>query len=180
MKKLAGALFLAIILCRMSFAAAQDVMTKKEVILKLSASDTVKKKIAELFSWNGYDLSKIRQAIPTPVIKNISLMPDKVPLDGAVTFEVAAIVEDPSGPENISGVRANLIAVGGLANLLMVDNGLYGDKKAFDQVYTLQTSVTQKTSPGPKEIAVAAANKDGWVALAKTTLEIYKSPPIIK
>ena len=170
-----------VILPGMSFAAPQDILTKKEVILKLSASDSVKKKIAELFSWTeGYDLSKIRQSIPTPIIKSISIMPDKILLNGMATFEIAAAVEDPSGPQNIAGVRANLSLVGGLANLLMVDNGLFGDKTAFDQIYTLQTSIAHNIDIGQKEIAISATNKDGWIALAKTTLEITKNPHIIK
>jgi len=63
---------------------------------------------------------------------------------------------------------------------MLVDNGLFGDVKAADGIYTLQTSVSRNIAVGAKEIPVAVANKKGWLALARTTLDIKKNPSIIE
>jgi hypothetical protein len=61
---------------------------------------------------------------------------------------------------------------------MLVDNGLFGDQKAADGIYTLQTSVSRNVALGAKDIPVAVANKKGWLALAKTSLDIKKNPAV--
>jgi hypothetical protein len=107
-------------------------------------------------------------------------VPRNVPPDGRTVLDLVASVDDPGGLANISGVRADLSSIGRLANTALVDNGLYGDQRAADGVYTLQTNVSPKASLGLKDITVAVANKKGWLALAKTTLDIEKNPTILE
>ena len=164
-------------------AAAEETgtMTKGDAVMMLSASDFMKQKISELVSWTvGYDVSKVSRVKLTPTINYIRIMPHKAPPDGRTVLELEASVDDPGGLSNISGVRADLSAIGRLANTALVDNGLYGDEKADDGVYTLQTSVSPKVSLGTKDITIAVANKKGWLALAKTTLDIRKNPIILE
>jgi hypothetical protein len=159
----------------------KEVLTRGEAILLLSATDFVKNKINELLSWTiGYDVSKVSRVKLTPTINFIKATPKKLPPDGRTILEIVASVDDPEGLANISGVRADLSSIGRLANTQLVDNGLYGDEKAADGIYTLQTSVSTKIDLGAKEISVAVANKDGWVALAKTNLDVKKNPKIDK
>lgn len=161
-------------------ASGKKVMTKGEAVIRITATDFVKQKIGALLSWTiGYDISKVSRVRLTPTINYVKAVPKRVPPDGRTVLEIIASVDDPGGLGNISGVRADLSSIGKLPNTMLVDNGLFGDKKAADGVYTLQTSVSQEVELGPKEVSVAVANKKGWLALAKTTLDIRKNPVII-
>jgi hypothetical protein len=162
-------------------AAAEEYLTKGEAVMLISATDFMKKKIGELLSWTvGYDISKVNRVRLTPTINYVKAVPRKVPPDGRTIVDVLASVDDPGGLKNISGVRADLSAIGRLPNAALVDNGLFGDQKPNDGIFTLQTSVSPQISLGAKDIPVAVANKKGWLALAKTTLEIRKNPAIIE
>jgi hypothetical protein len=162
-------------------AEEKEVLTKGETVMYLSATDFMKKKIGELLSWTvGYDITKVSRVKLTPSINYIKAVPKRVPPDGRTVLEILASVDDPGGLANIAGVRADLSSLGRLANTMLVDNGLYGDEKAADGIYTLQTSISPKVEVGPKEVPVAVANKRGWLALAKTTLDIRKNPVIIE
>jgi len=180
-------LFISLFLSHPAFAqqkaAAQEkeVLTKGEAVQLLSATDFVKKKIGELLSWTiGYDISNVSRVKLTPTINYIKAVPRRVPPDGRTIIEIEASVDDPGGLDNIIGVRANLSSIGHLSNTMLVDNGLFGDVRAADGIYTLQTSVAKSIPVGAKEIPVAVANKKGWLALAKTTLDIKKNPTIIE
>ena len=164
-------------------AAAEEVeyLTKGDAVLLLSATDFVKQKIGALLSWTiGYDISKVNRIKLIPTIDYIKVVPRKVPPDGRTVLEILAAVDDPGGLGNIAGVRADLSTIGQLPNMMLVDTGLFGDEKANDGVYTLQTNVPDRVDPGAKEVPVAVANKKGWLALAKTTLDISKNPVIIE
>jgi|GEM_PF-680677 len=162
-------------------AAAEEYLTKGEAVMLISATDFMKKKIGELLSWTiGYDVSKVSRVRLTPTINYVKAVPRKVPPDGRTIVDILASVDDPGGLKNISGVRADLSAIGRLPNAALVDNGLFGDQKPNDGIFTLQTSVSPQISLGAKDIPIAVANKKGWLALAKTTLEIGKNPAIIE
>lgn len=161
-------------------AAAEEVMTKGEAVMLLSATDFMKKKISELLSWTvGYDVTKVSRVRLTPTINFVRAVPRKVPPDGRTVLELQASVDDPGGLVNIAGVRADLSSIGRLPNTMLVDNGLFGDEKPDDGIFTLQTSVSLKVTLGSKDIPVAVANKKGWLALAKTTLEVKKNPVVM-
>ncbi|MDD5594611.1 MAG: hypothetical protein PHG97_07740, partial [Candidatus Margulisbacteria bacterium] len=128
-------------------AGAEEAMTKGEAIQLLSTTDFMKQKIGELLSWTvGYDVSKVSRVKLTPTINYLRAVPRKLPPDGRTIMEVEASVDDPGGLINIAGVRADLSSIGRLPNTMLVDNGLYGDKKAGDGVYTLQATVSPKIS----------------------------------
>jgi hypothetical protein len=161
-------------------AEKEKALTKGEAVMLLSASDFMRKKISDLLSWTiGYDISKLSRVRLTPSINYVKVVPRKVPPDGRTVFEIVASVDDPGGLGNIAGVRADLSSIGRLSNTMLVDNGLFGDNKSEDGIYTLQTSIPSKIELGPKEVPVAVANKKGWLALAKTTVDIRKNPIII-
>ncbi|MFH1826068.1 MAG: choice-of-anchor X domain-containing protein [bacterium] len=161
-------------------ASSGKVMTKGEAIKLLSTTDFMKKKIGELVSWTiGYDISKVTRVSLIPTINYIKVLPRKVPPDGRTIVEIIASVDDPGGLGNISGVRADLSSIGRLPNTMLVDNGLFGDTKAADGIYTLQTNVSPRIKLGSKQVPVAVANKKGWLAMAKTSLDIKKNPVII-
>jgi hypothetical protein len=160
--------------------AQQEVLTKGDAIMLLSATDFMKKKIGELVSWTvGYDISKVNRVKLTPTINYLRSVPLKVPPDGRTIFEILASVDDPAGLNNVAGVRADLSSVGRLANTMLVDNGLFGDKVANDGVYTLQTTVAPTVGQGEKDVTVAVANKNGWLALSKTSLDVERNPIIV-
>jgi hypothetical protein len=162
-------------------AEKEEELTKGEAVVLISASDFMKKKIGELLSWTiGYDISKVSRLKLTPSINYIMAVPKKVPPDGRTILEIVASVDDPGGLKNIAGVRADLSSIGRLPNTMLVDNGLYGDREALDGIYTLQTSVSPRIAMGAKEVPVAVANKKGWLALAKTTLDVRLNPAIIE
>ncbi|MFH1347730.1 MAG: hypothetical protein ABIH22_03470 [Candidatus Margulisiibacteriota bacterium] len=162
-------------------APGKEVLTKGEAIMRITAAEFVKKKIGDLLSWTiGYDISKVSRVKLIPTINYVKALPRRVPPDGRTVLEIIASVDDPGGLGNISGVRADLSPIGRLPNTILVDNGLFGDQKASDGIYTLQTRVSPKVKIGPKEVSVAVANKKGWLALAKTTLDIKKNPVIIE
>jgi len=156
-------------------------LTKGDAVMLISASDFMKNKISQLLSWTiGYDISRVTRVRLTPTINYIKALPKRVPPDGRTIIEILASVDDPGGVGNISGVRADLSSIGRLSNTMLVDNGLYGDQTAHDGIYTLQTSASPKIKLGAKEVPVAVANKKGWLALAKTTLDIKRNPDIIE
>ncbi|MFH1541489.1 MAG: hypothetical protein ABIE84_00160 [bacterium] len=164
-----------------AYAEEGQVLTKGQAVMLLSATDFMKKKIGSLLSWTvGYDISQISQVKLTPTINYIKATPKRVPPDGRTVVEIMASVSDPGGMVNISGVRADLSTIGRLSNTMLVDNGLFGDLVAGDGIYTLQTSVPMRIDTGAKEVAVAVANKKGWLALAKTSLDVKKNPVILE
>jgi hypothetical protein len=161
-------------------SAGQQYLTKGDVIQLLAASEAMKKKISALFSWKeGYDRSKINRGGLTPTINFVDLVPRKVPPDGKTVLEIIAEISDPGGLGNIAGVRADLSAIGRLPNAAMADSGRFGDKKAGDGLFTLQTNVSPKVNQGDKDIQISAANKKGWLALARATLEVRRNPIIL-
>jgi len=174
MKRIALIIFI-MVSCTMPVIAVQkpQALTRAEVIKYLSASDQVKKKLSDLVSWTvGYDVSKINRAKLTPIISFVRVIPGRVAPDGRTIVEITAAVDDPGGLKNISGVRADLSAIGQLSNTILVDSGLFGDKKAGDGLFTLQTTIPTDVAFGLKELPVSAANKKGWLALSKATLDV--------
>lgn len=162
-------------------AEGADYLTKSEVINMISASDFVKKKIGDLLSWSvGYDISRVNRARLTPSINYVRILPRRSPPDGRTILDVTASVDDPGGLNNVSGVRADLSSIGRMTNTILVDNGLFGDKTANDGIYTLQTSVSPKTDNGAKDIEIAVANKKGWLALARTSLDVQRDPVLLQ
>lgn len=160
-------------------AAYGENLTKGEAIMQLSATGFMKQKIGELLSWAvGYDVSKVNRVKLTPTINWVKAVPRRLPPDGRTILELTASVDDPGGLGNIAGVRADLSAIGRLPNMMLVDNGLFGDAVAGDGIYTLQATIPRSVALGGKDIPVAVANKKGWLALAKTSIEIKKSPII--
>jgi len=158
---------------------AKKTLTRADVIEKLSTADFVKKKIGDLFNFNvGYDITKINRTNLAPTISFIKITPIKVPPDNRTIVLITAKVTDPSGPDSIKGVRADLSDIKKLPNMMLVDNGLWGDKTAGDSVYTLQTNVGYDVTSGDKQIPVAVSNKLGWVALGKTDLDVQLNPII--
>jgi len=155
-------------------------MTRAEAARLLSATDFLKKKIGALLSWSiGYDISAVNRAKLVPSIRYVQAQPIKVPPDGRTVFSLMVSVDDPGGLGNISGVRADLSNIGHLPNTALVDNGLWGDTKAGDGIFTIQTSVSPDVAYGKKDIAIAVANKKGWLALSRTSLDVEKNPSII-
>ncbi|MFH1387119.1 MAG: hypothetical protein ABIH50_05590 [bacterium] len=165
------------------FAAAakgEESMTQGEAIELLSKTSFVKKKVDELFSWAiGYDLSRVNKMKLTPTINFLKAVPRKMPPDGRTIFDIQAGIEDPKGLTNVAGVRADLAPIGRLPGTSLVDNGLFGDQKSNDGVYTLQTNVAATAVIGGKDIPVSVTNKDGWLALAKVSLDVKKNPMIL-
>lgn len=165
-----------------NFVSAEDkpkTMTRAEVIEKLSTSDFLKKKIGDLFNWSvGYDITKINRTNLAPTISFLKAAPIKVPPDDRTVVLITAKVSDPSGPDNIRGVRADLSSIKKLPNTMLVDNGLWGDAVAGDGIYTLQTSVGYDSTKGIKDIPVAVSNKMGWVALSRTNVDVEIDPII--
>ena len=163
-----------------ALAAKKKYLTKGDAIAFISATDFMRNKIGALLSWTiGYDISKVNRAKLVPIINYIIAVPKRVPPDGRTVVELQASVDDPGGLTNIQGVRADLSGLGKLSNMVLVDNGLWGDEKADDGIYTIQTNISQAISLGEKEVAVAVANRKGWVAMGKTTLLVLTQPKIV-
>jgi len=164
-----------------SFAqeAKDKTLTRAEVIEKLSATDFFKKKIGDLLNWSvGYDITKINRTNLAPTLSWIKVVPEKAPPDDRTIVVLTAKVSDPSGLDNIKGVRADLSSIDKLPNMMLVDNGLWGDIRAGDGVFTLQTSVGYGVPSGTKDIPVAVANKSGWVAIGRTDFDVESNPVI--
>ncbi len=154
-------------------------LTRADVIEKISGMDFFKKKIADLLNWSvGYDITKINRTNLAPTISMIRIAPEKAPPDNRTLVLLMAKVSDPSGPDYIKGVRADLSSIDKLPNMMLVDNGLWGDAKANDSIYTLQTSVGSDVSGGNKEIPVAVSNKAGWVAVNTADIVVQSNPII--
>jgi len=176
-------LLLIIILLNFNYASAEEAkekaVTRAEVIDKISAADFFKKKIGDLLSWSiGYDITKINRTNLAPTLSWINVVPGKTPPDDRTIVTLTTKVSDPSGLDNIKGVRADMSSIGKLPNMMLVDNGLWGDTKANDGIFTLQTSVSYGVANGAKEIPVAVSNKSGWVAINKTKLDVESNPII--
>jgi hypothetical protein len=172
---------IAFVICSSNFSFADEakekVMTRADVIEKISAADFFKKKIGDLLNWSvGYDITKINRTNLAPIISYIKVEPSDVPPDDRTIVSITAKVSDPSGLDNIKGVRADLSTINKLPNQMLVDNGLWGDLKSSDGVFTLQTSVGNGVPSGTKDIPVAVANKSGWVAISRTSLDVRSNP----
>jgi hypothetical protein len=157
--------------------AKEKVLTRADVIEKISAADFFKKKIGDLLNWSvGYDITKINRTNLAPIISYIKVDPSDVPPDDRTIVSITAKVSDPSGLDNIKGVRADLSSINRLPNQMLVDNGLWGDIKSSDGVFTLQTTVGNGVPSGTKDIPVAVANKAGWVAISRTNIDVRLNP----
>jgi hypothetical protein len=181
MKKILTIIFILFIGFSAVFAEDKPAktVTRAEIVEKLSTSDFLKKKIGDLLNWSiGYDITKINRTNLAPTISYIVATPLKVPPDERTVVLITAKVSDPKGPDNIKGVRADLSSINRLPNMMLVDNGLWGDKVAGDGIYTLQTNVGYDVVQGSKDIPVAVANKAGWVAVSNTNLNVETNPVI--
>lgn len=181
MKKYLLILVIILINFNLSFAeeAKEKTVTKVEVIEKISTADFFKKKIGDLLSWSvGYDITKINRTNLAPTISYITVTPQKAPPDDRTIVMLSAKVSDPSGLDNIKGVRADLSAIDKLPNQMLVDNGLWGDQKANDGVFSIQTTVGEGVQSGSRDIPVAVANKSGWVAVGRTNIDVRSNPVI--
>lgn len=159
----------------------QKAVTRAEIIEKLSATDFLKRKIGDLLNWGvGYDITKINRTNLAPTISFIKASPVAVPPDNRTVMQLTAKVSDPSGLDNVRGVRADLSSIQKLPNMMLVDNGLWGDTSAGDGIYTLQTSVGYDVTRGTKDIPVAVSNKMGWVALGRAKVEVEVNPVIVE
>ncbi|OGC15890.1 hypothetical protein A3J90_03050 [candidate division WOR-1 bacterium RIFOXYC2_FULL_37_10] len=178
-KKIVIAIFMLFVIAVSSFG--EEVISKGDAIDIISAAKFVRQKIGNLFSWTkGYDLSAINKIKLVPSIKYVKVVPKRIPPDGRTVLELYALIDDPEGPTNIKGVRADLENIGKLKEATLVDTGLWGDQVAGDNIYSLQSNVSPNISLGDKEISVKAINKNGWLALSKTTIIVDKSPQIIE
>lgn len=165
--------------CAFAEEAKEKTMTRAEVIEKISAADFFKKKIGDLLNWSvGYDITKINRTNLAPTISYIKMLPPKAPPDDRTIITLTAKVSDPTGLDNIKGVRADLSAIDKLPNQRLSDDGLWGDIKANDGIFTLQTSVSNGVQSGTKDIPVAVANKSGWVAIGRTNVDVQSNPVI--
>ena len=163
-------------------AGAKNVkyITRGEMVGMLSATDFMKQKISDLFNVAvGYNLVQLNRATMAPIIKYVKVTPTKVSADGVALFDLLVSVEDPGGLADIKDVRADMSSIGRLSNMKLVDNGLWGDQKANDGIFTLQGSVNSKTRPGDKEILIAVANKKGWLSLAKANITVDLSTVVV-
>lgn len=150
-------------------------VTRGEMAVKLSTTDYMKVKISALLNFAvGYNLSTLNRATMAPIIRYINVTPYRLPPDGRTLFKLNASVDDPGGLSQIIGVRADLSNLGKLSATTLVDNGLWGDDKASDGIYSLQTSASTKVGGGDKEVSVSVANKKGWMSVAKTNVIIEK------
>jgi hypothetical protein len=180
MKKILVILNLIMMLTAGNAAWAERAMTKAEAMALLARSAAVKKKEANMLNWGtGYDITKINRVRMMPIINYVNAVPKRMPPDDRTIIEITASVDDPGGLKNISGVKADLSGLGKLANMTLVDTGLWGDSVAGDGIFTLQTTVNRDIPSGGKEVQVTAANKKGWLAVAKTTIDIAKDPVIV-
>ncbi|MFH0886915.1 MAG: hypothetical protein V1843_01980 [bacterium] len=156
-------------------------MTKKEAIDKLSASEMVRKKISDMLDFKaGYDSSKISRFSTAPVIRYIRAVPLKAPPDNRTVVSFITSVDDPAGLNNISRVKADLSSIGKPADMILVDNGLWGDEKGSDGIFTLQTAIAAGSERGEKKIQVEVANRGGWLTLGQVDLIVNKDPAILE
>jgi len=161
-------------------AEARDI-TKKEAVEQLSATEVVRKKVAELLDFKiGYDFTKISRVSMAPVIKYVRAVPIKAPPDNRTIVSVIAEVDDPGGRRNINRVQANLSELGKPAEVNLVDNGLWGDVKAGDGIYTLQTVIARKAKRGELRITIEVSNKGGWRTVDQANIIVHKEPAILQ
>ena len=157
--------------------AKEKYLTRGDMAIMLSATDFMKQKINDLFNIAaGYNLSQLNRATTAPIIRWIKATPQVVPADGRTVFNLMVSVDDPNGLAEIKDVRADISGVGKLSNMKLVDNGLWGDQRTQDGIFTLQSSVNPSIVAGQKEISIAVANKKGWLSLAKTEITVENKP----
>lgn len=155
-------------------------LSRGEMAVMMSATDFMKEKIGNLLSFAvGYNLTSLNRMTMAPIIRFTRVNPDKVPPDGRTPFNLYVSVDDPGGLSEIIGVRADISNLGKYSNMSLVDNGLWGDEKANDGIYTLQTNTSSKIRPGEKEVSVSVVNKKGWLSVAKTNLTVANIPTIL-
>jgi hypothetical protein len=170
---------------RNSFAAKQisggdRYLSRGEMAVMMSATDFMKEKINNLLNFAiGYNLTSLNRLTMAPIIRFAKAAPERVPPDGRTPFNVLVSVDDPGGLTEIIAVKADISSVGRYSSMSLVDNGLWGDEKPNDGIFTLQTSTNQKIKPGEKEISVSVVNKKGWLAVAKTNVTVDNLPTII-
>ncbi|OGC11978.1 hypothetical protein A3K48_05835 [candidate division WOR-1 bacterium RIFOXYA12_FULL_52_29] len=172
---------IALLFLIMPAAAEEPAMTKDDAVLLISAVKNLKNRLNDLFSFTtGYDLSKVNQVRLTPTINWVKVAPKKAPPDGQTILEIVAAVDDPRGVSNIAGVRADLTGIGQLSDAQLLDNGKFGDVVSGDGLFTLLTTIMPGTTLGPKDINISAVNRNGWMALAKTTVDVEIKPLILE
>lgn len=148
-----------------------DKLTRLEAARKLSSTRTVKQKVQSLMDW-GKGFDKLNAVSVAPEIRTVQLKPSLVPNDGFSIFMLEVKLYDPQGLNNIKGVLADLHEINALPSYTLVDNGKWGDQKANDGIYTLQTVVKPTVSTGEKNIDINASNRMGWVAVSSVRLQV--------
>lgn len=156
-------------------------VSRGEMAVMFSSTNFMKQQIEGLMNFAvGYNLFSLSRSTMAPIIRYVKVAPFMVPPDGRTLFKIYTSVDDPGGASQILGVNADISSVGRLSKMSLVDNGLWGDDKAGDGIYTLQTSPATKLIPGEKELTVSVANKKGWLSVAKATVVIENNPVIVQ
>lgn len=165
---------------RTSAASGERYLSRGEMAVMMSATDFMKEKISNLLNFAvGYNLVSLNRLTMAPIIRFARVNPGKVPPDGRTPFNLYVSVDDPGGLSEIIGVKADITSLGKLSGMSLVDNGLWGDLKAGDGIFTLQANTSTKIKPGEKEVSIAVANKKGWMSVAKTSVIVENMPTII-
>lgn len=150
-------------------------LSRIEAAKKLSKTKTIKKKRKNLMDWGkGFTAKKIFKTGSAPGIRYVTTQPKVVRADGKTIVLIQAKIYDPKGLYNIRAVRGDLTAIGNISDYSLVDNGKWGDKRAGDSIYSLQTTVSKRIKPGKKTLTITAANKSGWAAASKAALAVAK------
>jgi hypothetical protein len=109
----------------------------------------------------GYDSKVFAQIDTPPQIEWFKIVPPRISRSGARPVSLSAKVFDRQGHADIISVRADLSSLGGPPDAEMQDEGVEGDAKKGDAVFTLNFSVSVEATGG-YPIRVIALDKRGW------------------
>jgi len=150
------------------------VLTRAEAATLLSRFVLVQEKVKYIFDFEkGYGVERFCNLNIAPVITSFSLVPNQVNLDQPAVVQLQAQLAPRANFFPIAKVKADLTAIGGVADAEMYDDGSNGDETKGDNLYSLKLSFQPKVAQD-NAIEVTAIDQLGWEGKAQAYLLVLE------
>jgi len=149
-------------------------ITREEAVTLLSRLSFVSVQTRALANFSiGYGRSVYAQIDTPPQIVWFKVVPARISKSTSRPVSLTAMVADRQGYADIIGVRVDLSSLGGPPDAEMADQGVEGDVKKGDAIFTLNLSVSVEATGGYL-LKVIALDKKGWQGSAQNRLMVVE------
>ena len=107
-----------------------------------------------------------------PVITDVKITPQPVPIDGATSVLIEVKITDPNGAADLALASANLTPLNGSAEQTLYDDGSHGDKLDGDEWYSYLYLPPENLEAGDYQLLIVAIDNQDQTASCYTTVTL--------